>query len=445
MKQIKMVLTLIVVFGGILVLLTSCKEPAEEIHVHEFGDWVIINEATCHAEGLKGRDCKSCPEYEREIIEKLEHTEVIDEEKEATCTETGLTKGSHCSVCNEVLVAQKVVEAKGHTEVIDKAIEDTCESIGLTEGSHCSVCDKVLKEQEIIEEIKHQYEKGICIHCKKSIEDQTPTKNLLYTLNSDGKSYSVLGLMPGSMDSKIVIAKSYEGLPVTEIFNYAFSDEENIKTVVIPSTIITIGMCAFESCENLEYIYIPDSVTSIGAEAFKNCKKLKTIELPQNIEKISSRLFLGCDGLTSFVIPKNVVTIENRAFEGCIYLEKITIPKNVTIIYEEVFYYCLSLREVIFEENSQLKIIDYQVFEHCERLTKISIPNTVEKIGHDAFGYCTSLEKIIIPKSVLEIHSYAFAYCDKLTIYCQIETKPESWNTDWNYSKCSVVWGYTCE
>ena len=43
------------------------------------------------------------------------HTEVVDEAVEATCTETGLTEGKHCSVCGAVLVAQETVEAKDHS------------------------------------------------------------------------------------------------------------------------------------------------------------------------------------------------------------------------------------------------------------------------------------------------------------------------------------------
>lgn len=80
----------------------------------------------------------------------IPHTEVVDKAVEPTCTETGLTEGKHCSVCNAVLVKQEVVKAYGHTEVVDKAMEPTCTKTGLTEGKHCSVCNAVLVEQKVV-------------------------------------------------------------------------------------------------------------------------------------------------------------------------------------------------------------------------------------------------------------------------------------------------------
>ena len=118
--------------------------------IEEISDYTIINgeELTCESDSV-------IIQYNDTITTTLEgiivgHTEVIDEGKEATCTEKGLTEGSHCSVCSEVIIAQTEIPAKGHTEVIDEAVEATCTEKGLTEGKHCSECNEILAEQEII-------------------------------------------------------------------------------------------------------------------------------------------------------------------------------------------------------------------------------------------------------------------------------------------------------
>ena len=76
------------------------------------------------------------------------HKAVKDAAVAATCTKDGLTKGSHCSVCGEILEEQKVVPATGHKEVKDAAVAAGCETEGLTEGSHCSKCGEVFVKQE---------------------------------------------------------------------------------------------------------------------------------------------------------------------------------------------------------------------------------------------------------------------------------------------------------
>ena len=83
------------------------------------------------------------------------HTVVVDEAVAATCTETGLTEGSHCAVCGEILTAQEIVPALGHDMVIDVAVAPTCTETGLTEGSHCSDCGEVIVAQEIVPALGH--------------------------------------------------------------------------------------------------------------------------------------------------------------------------------------------------------------------------------------------------------------------------------------------------
>ncbi|MGN0186010.1 MAG: hypothetical protein ACI4AL_12900 [Aristaeellaceae bacterium] len=116
--------------------------------------------ATCTETGLtQGKHCSVCKAVlvKQETVPAKGHSEVIDAAVAPTCTETGLTEGKHCSVCQAVLVKQSVVPAKGHTEVIDAAVAPTCTETGLTEGRHCSVCLTVLVEQETVPELGHEY------------------------------------------------------------------------------------------------------------------------------------------------------------------------------------------------------------------------------------------------------------------------------------------------
>ena len=107
-----------------------------------------------------------------EILPASGHTIVVDQGKAATCTEDGITEGSHCSTCQEVIKKQEVISSSGHTIVVDQRKEATCTEDGLTEGSHCSTCNKIMKEQEVIPVLGHDYKDGICTRCHKVISGQ---------------------------------------------------------------------------------------------------------------------------------------------------------------------------------------------------------------------------------------------------------------------------------
>ena len=124
---------------------------------HEWDAGKITDEATCSKVGTMTYTCTVCDHKRTEEVAMLAHTEVVDKAVDASCTETGLTEGKHCSVCNAVLVAQEVVPAKGHTEVVDAAVEATCTETGLTEGKHCSVCNAVLAAQEVVPAKGHDW------------------------------------------------------------------------------------------------------------------------------------------------------------------------------------------------------------------------------------------------------------------------------------------------
>ncbi len=98
-----------------------------------------------------------------------EHEIVTDAAKAPTCTRSGLTEGSHCATCGEVLVFQTKIEARGHTVEIDAAVPATCIQSGLTEGKHCSVCGECLLEQTTVNAKGHNFKNEKCQTCGKKL------------------------------------------------------------------------------------------------------------------------------------------------------------------------------------------------------------------------------------------------------------------------------------
>lgn len=115
-----------------------------------------VTEPTCTSDGYTTHACSNCDSsYDDNLVPATGHTSVTDEGYAATCTKTGLTEGSHCSVCNETIVAQETLPVLGHQEETLSAVAATCTETGLTEGKYCGRCDATLTEQQTIPATGH--------------------------------------------------------------------------------------------------------------------------------------------------------------------------------------------------------------------------------------------------------------------------------------------------
>ena len=199
----------------------------------------VTTAATCINAGVKTYTC-SCGRSYTEAIAATGHSPVTDAAVAPTCTKTGLTEGSHCSVCNAVIKAQttvptishsytskvttaatctkagvrtytctacgnsytEAISATGHTAVTDKAVAPTCTKTGLTEGSHCSVCNAVIKAQSTVPATGHSYTSKIT-----TAATCTKTGIKTYTCGDCGDSYTeVLPMTNHSVVTDLAVA-----------------------------------------------------------------------------------------------------------------------------------------------------------------------------------------------------------------------------------------------
>ena len=135
---------------------------------------------------------------------------------------------------------------------------------------------------------------------------------------------------------------------------------------------------------NIKSLSIGDKITSIGEYAFYDCSGLTSVTIPNSVTEIGARAFHGCSGLTSVTIPNSVTSITGYAFSGCSSL-----PVVDNIRYADT-YLVEAVNKTLTTYNIKggTKWIGAEAFYGCDKLTNVTIPNSVTSIGMYAFYHC---------------------------------------------------------
>lgn len=129
--------------------------------------YTIDKEPTCTENGSQSIHCDVCNAINQDRVRVIKATghkwsawEVTKEARKATCTEDGNKEYYVCSSCKklfadadigkEINKEDTVVKATGHKVVKDSAVPATTTTTGLSEGSHCSVCGQIIVAQKVI-------------------------------------------------------------------------------------------------------------------------------------------------------------------------------------------------------------------------------------------------------------------------------------------------------
>ena len=434
-------------------------KTVDEEHICDFiaGEKV---EPTCEDGGYTVYNCSCGDSYKGDWVNRLGHDygEYISN-GDGTHTQTCSRDNSHiytddcyAGYNNRATCTKKAVCYYCNTEFGDFAPHtySTTHSFDKTHHWFEAICGCVL------EPIKEAHITGgnTCPTCEFPF---VPTEGITYDLSADGTYAEVVGYTGSA--KKVKIADTYQGKPVTSIYDNAFEDTY-ITYIEIPNSVTSIGGSAFRECNSLTSIEIPNRVTSIGNYAFSWCNSLTSIEIPNSVTSIGDDAFRGCSSLTSVVFEENskLTSIGYGAFDSCRSLTSIEIPNSVTSIGECAFYDCYNLQFNEYENckylgskdnpyfvlieptnknlttytiNNNTKIIAKYAFSNCSRLYSIEIPSSVTSIGEYAFYNCDSLTSVVIGDGVTSIGSSAFYDCDSLNKVNITIKDPNGWQ--WYY------------
>ena len=409
--------------------------PSSPEHVHTFDSWKSYGNTHNYCnEALYFRICSGCSIIEWKSGSESDHN-YSTVTTPPTCTNGGYDTKT-CSVCGKVVI-------ENETEKIDHSYESDYSYDGSFHWIKCAFCSTIKDKSEHTVD-----DSGYCTQCGQPL---APTEGILYEISADGTYAEVVGYEGTA--TQIVIADTYEGLPVTVILDKAFYQNTSITSVIIPDSVIKICYEAFSNCSKLSDVVIGNGVTTIGNRAFYNCDVLTSVAIPDSVTTIGDSAFCSCSNLTSVVIGNGVTTIGDSAFYYCSGLTSVVIPDSVTSIGSEAFY-CYNITNIIVDSNNQnyksidgnlyskdgRTLIQYSIgkkdssftipdsvteignyaFYDCDGLTSVVIPNSVTSIGNMAFYFCSGLTSVVIPDSVTTISSSAFSYCNS-ALYTEYE------------------------
>ena len=313
----------------------------------------------------------------------------------------------------------------------------------------------------------------------EALPEYDGSRGLLYEISEDGQSASFIGFGTCT-DEDIVIASHYNGLPVVEMRNQPYYDEDRhynnfaygsefAKSITISDTVKRVLGAIIDECPNLERVYIGASVESFQAPVMNYPSKIVSIEVsPDNknysdegnclIDLRSKRLVWGCNttvipdngsveiiGASAFYqsrefcadyLPEGIRIIEPNAFAFCHGLVTLRLPSTLEKVYGSTFNNCANLESV---DLNGYQTIESTMFIQCISLNELKGSEKVTYIANSAFYGCTSLTVNLTP-SLQKIGECAFAFlyqngeavinfAGTVDEWNSIE-KAENWNTN---------------
>lgn len=187
---------------------------------------------------------------------------------------------------------------------------------------------------------------------KGEIAKVAPESDFEFVLSEDG-TFIALTKYKGNAKN-LVIPETIQGVPVEVIDG--FCGNENIKSVVIPSSAKIISSDAFSSCASLEKVTLPEGLLYIDDMAFF-ATGLTSVTLPKSLEYLGAIAFGYCDNLAEINIPDDAAFLVKNADKRAVAADEIFFGSkiNESVALQKKLKEIKCIKPLFASEDSKVK------------------------------------------------------------------------------------------
>ena len=165
---------------------------------------------------------------------------------------------------------------------------------------------------------------------------------------------------------------------------------------------------------------LSEKITVIKSDLFYQCVNLKEVIIPDTVETIGTGVLNGCSGLKKVTIPASAES-SFSTYYGCTEVEEIVYSAGTGEMYtisndsHRLPYIAReNLKKVSFEEG--ITRICNVALKNCYALEEVKFPDSLEEIGASAFYGCSGWSDIMdLPDKLKVIGANAFDGCSSLS------------------------------
>ncbi|MBP3556738.1 MAG: leucine-rich repeat domain-containing protein [Thermoguttaceae bacterium] len=201
----------------------------------------------------------------------------------------------------------------------------------------------------------------------------------------------------------------------------AFIECDALKSVAIPRGVVELGDSVFFRCDALETVEILAELTTLPRRTFSTCPALTTVKLPSTLTTIRDGAFGKCRTLKEIKLPESTRVVEDAFSDSG--LKRVNIPRELQEFPTWGFYIDAALEFEIAPDHPKFRAVDGVVLTRDGKTLlwaprtrdgEFVVPDGVETIAEKAFKNAR-FSTVKLPESLRFVEEGAFWRCDKLT------------------------------